>query len=504
MPFGKRSELLPGDYLATSEFPTTPSRLMPLPRTRLGKIQRHLLIERFEKAKRAGEKIIEVGAMAVEEMSGEDRAILENAAAESSWELLARRYPGKRLTPDTSPQFDLGIDSLEWLNLTLEIAESSGVELTDEAIARIETVRDLLREVTEAGEGQGIDPVAQPYEILDANQKRWLKPLGPIANLTARFVYAFDRLLMRLLFHLHVEGLENLPKDEPWVLIPNHVSYLDPIAVAAVLKWNQLRETYWAGSSGIFSTNVIMRFLSWLGRILPVESTRAARTGLALGAIILNDKKNLVWFPEGGLSPTGNLQPFKPGIGMLLERFPRDAIPVFVSGSYEAVAYSARDFLASDRFACSLASLAVRRSSCARAAGKSRTKRLRMRSRKRLLRSDYRRFARSTDRHPSVRLSHDADCRNAIERSSISQLRRSLALNGLQFRKDIELLRCDFHSAASHSRSSKTLLSLRGDAVIAHCSLGLRSGRLRGASIPQRAITAVRSKVFREASPIGR
>ena len=31
--------------------------------------------------------------MAVEEMSGEDRALLENAAAQSCWELLARRYP---------------------------------------------------------------------------------------------------------------------------------------------------------------------------------------------------------------------------------------------------------------------------------------------------------------------------------------------------------------------------------------------------------------------------
>ena len=168
---------------------------MRLPRTRLGKIQRHRLAQRFETAKRGDEKIVEVGPMAVEEMSGEDRALLEDAAAQSCWELLARRYPGKRLTPDTSLQFDLAVDSLEWLNLTLEIAESSGVEVTEEAIARIDTVRDLLREVIEASEGQGIDPLAQPYEILDPNQKRWLEPLGPVVNLTARFLYAFGRVL---------------------------------------------------------------------------------------------------------------------------------------------------------------------------------------------------------------------------------------------------------------------------------------------------------------------
>src|SRR5437762_11446978 len=102
--------------------------------------------------------------MDVDEMSGEDRALLEDSAAQSVWELLAQRYRGKRLTPDTSPQFDLGIDSLEWLNLTLEIGEASGVELTDDAIAGIETVRDLLREVTEGGEGKALDPLARSEE----------------------------------------------------------------------------------------------------------------------------------------------------------------------------------------------------------------------------------------------------------------------------------------------------------------------------------------------------
>src|SRR5262249_11532196 len=239
------------------------------------------------------------------EMSGEDRGLLEDSAAQSVWELLARRYRDKRLTPDTSPQLDLGIDSLEWLNLTLEIAESSGVELTDEAIARVETVRDLLREVTEASEGEAADPVANPDGALAEKQKRWLEPLGPLANATARFLYAVNRPLMRLLFRLHAEGLEHLPQDRQWVLTPSHASYRDPFAIAAILDWNQLRKTYWAGWTGVAFANPLMRFLSRLGKILPVEPERAARSSLAFGAKILKNKKNLVWFPEGGLSVSG-------------------------------------------------------------------------------------------------------------------------------------------------------------------------------------------------------
>jgi len=316
------------DYVITAD---------ALPRTQLGKIQRHRLAERYEQAKEGGEKAAAAGPMNVDEMSGEDRTLLEDSAAQSVWELLAKRYSGKRLTPDTSLQFDLAVDSLEWLNLTFEISESSGVELTEEAIARIETVRDLLREVAEGGEGEAVDPLVHPDEVLDEKQKRWLEPLGPVAAGTARFLYAVNRVLMRLLFRLRATGLENLPKDRQWILTPNHVSYLDPFAIAAVLGWKHLRNTYWAGWTGVAFRNPVMRFLSWLGKILPVEPIRAARSSLAFGAIILKNKQNLVWFPEGERSASGKLQDFKPGIGMLLEHFPACVIPVFVHGTREAL-----------------------------------------------------------------------------------------------------------------------------------------------------------------------
>ena len=60
-----------------------------------------------------------VGPVASEEMSGEDRALLEDPTALGVWKLLAERYPDRRLAPETSTQLDLTIDSLGWVNLTL-------------------------------------------------------------------------------------------------------------------------------------------------------------------------------------------------------------------------------------------------------------------------------------------------------------------------------------------------------------------------------------------------
>jgi long-chain acyl-CoA synthetase len=202
----------------------------PLPRTRLGKISRHLLEERFEAAKR-GEKAPEkekAGPIRPEEMSPDDRVLLEEPAARETWKLLAKRYPDQRLTPDANPQLDLGLDSMEWLNLTLEIRQRAGVELSEEAIGRVESVRDLLQEVSEAGKGAHppADPVREPEEVLSKEQKRWLEPVGPFGLAVGWLLNKFNRLIVRGLFRLEIRGAR-LPERGPFVIAANHVSFLD-------------------------------------------------------------------------------------------------------------------------------------------------------------------------------------------------------------------------------------------------------------------------------------
>jgi long-chain acyl-CoA synthetase len=51
----------------------------------------------------------------------------------------------------------------------------------------------------------------------------------------------------------------------------------------------------------------------------------------------LKRKGCLIWFPEGERSPTGKLLPFRPGIGLLLARFPRPVVPVSIRGTREAL-----------------------------------------------------------------------------------------------------------------------------------------------------------------------
>lgn len=323
------------DYAVTRE---------PLEYTQLGKLRRHVLQERYERARSGEEGSGEAaGPISPEEMSEEDRELLGDPVAGPTWDLLARRYPDVRLIPDTSLQLDLGVDSMEWVNLTLEIGRRTGVELDETAIERIETVRDFLREVAGGSGGAGsggagwTSPLESPEEALGEDQRRWLEPLGPGEAVLARGLYQLNRETARRLFGLEVEGAGNLPEEGPFVIAPNHVSYLDSFALAAALGYRRLRGAYWGGWTGAAFGNPATRYVSRLARVVPVDPDRAGVSSLAFAAAVLQRGEALIWYPEGERSPTGRLQAFRPGLGLVLVHHRVPVVPVFIRGTEEAM-----------------------------------------------------------------------------------------------------------------------------------------------------------------------
>lgn len=320
----------------------------PLPRTRLGKIQRHKLKELFEERKRrTGQLAGAAEPIAIESMGPEDRQLLEDPVALRTWTWLAERFPSVRLTPDTNMSLELGLDSLEWMTLTLELHDRVSVDLSEEAVARIATVRDLLREAIEAEQisGAGEDPVTQlkhPETLLDLQQQRWLAERTPLARGLGSFLFALDRLLFRTCFSFEVHGIDRLPPKGPCVLAPNHVSLLDAPAIMAALPSDRLHRTNWGGWTGIMLKNPFMRLVSRATRVLPIDQSSRPLANLAMGAAALARGDNLVWFPEGDRSRDGTLRPFQPGIGLILTAHPVPVVPVIIEGTFAALPRGAR------------------------------------------------------------------------------------------------------------------------------------------------------------------
>jgi len=319
-----------GDFVLTGR---------PLPRTRLGKIKRHELERRFGSALESGGAETRLAPLELGEMSADDQELVGRHPAREVWDLLARRYAERGLTPDTHLQVDLGVDSLAWVNLTIEIGQRTGVELGDEAIGRIETVRDLLREVNEAAGriDQAADPLADPERRLDTAHRRWLQPRGWLVHIAARVLYALNWILIRGLFRLRITGREKVPSDGPVMLVCNHNSYLDPFIIAATLPPGRLDGFYWAGWTGAAFANRLTRFVSRAAQVIPVDPRYGVRASLALAAAVLERDHGLIWFPEGRRSATGQLEPFRPGIGVLLARYPIPVVPAVIHGTHEAM-----------------------------------------------------------------------------------------------------------------------------------------------------------------------
>lgn len=292
-----------------------------LPRTALGKLRRHLLPDLYRHARTGGPQTPPA------QTSEADIPLIESPLGRRVWRWLRDRFPGVELNLETSPQLDLGIDSLAWVGLGIEMEERFGIRMTEDRIARIVTVRDLLREaVAAAGESPSDRPAA----------KEELPRRGMAVFLLAILACLFNRAIMHLLFQVRIDGVERLPRTGPLVIAPNHTSYLDPLAVAAALPLALLPNTYYAGWTGMMFKGPVGRLFSRIANVIPVDPDRTAMHSIALAQEVLSRGGILVWFPEGIRSLSGTLQPLMPGVGALLEMTGARVVPVHIGGSFEA------------------------------------------------------------------------------------------------------------------------------------------------------------------------
>mgnify|MGYP005821954215 CR=1 FL=1 len=298
-----------------------------LPRTRLGKYQRFRLGDLYERARRGETRPRAVAP------SPEDRGLIAGGPAAEVWKILTERYAERGLSMDASPTLDLGIDSLEWMTLALDVEQRAGVALTEEDLVASETVRDLLGRVGTAAADRATGPAVA---AVSAEDLRWFEPVGTAGRAFGTAAFATNRALMRLLFRVEVEGLEHLPAEGPCVLAANHASDLDPPVMGAALPLDFMRRVYWGGDAQRLHGGPIRRALMRPLHVFPVDE-RTPAAALAMGTEALKRGNALIWFPESWRSPDGEIQRFLPGIGRLLSETGAPVLPVWIDGTFAAM-----------------------------------------------------------------------------------------------------------------------------------------------------------------------
>lgn len=148
-------------------------------------------------------------------------------------------------------------------------------------------------------------------------------------------------LLISLLYRIDKKGLENIPDEGAAVVACNHVSFVD----AVILGGSVRRPIRFVMYHTIFKIP-LLSFIFRTARAIPIapakEDEKLLREALAEVERALANGELIGIFPEGGLTPDGEIQPFKPGIERMIEKSPVPVIPVAVRGLWASM-WSKRD-----------------------------------------------------------------------------------------------------------------------------------------------------------------
>ncbi len=141
------------------------------------------------------------------------------------------------------------------------------------------------------------------------------------------------RWAFSVFLRLRAEGLTNLP-EAPYMLCPNHASFLDGLLVFVVLPSGVLRNLFFIGDRVYFRGPVMSQIARWL-KIVAVGADRGVRSTLRLAAEGLSRGMILCVFPEGERSIDGKLKIFRGGPSIVATQFGVPVVPVAIRGTYE-------------------------------------------------------------------------------------------------------------------------------------------------------------------------
>lgn len=316
----------------------------PLPRTPSRKLMRYKVVSN-EANRNASQS--ESNGSQYRTLDG-DETLQATEASRRTLEIIRRESRLDRdIHLDMNLELDLGFDSLQRIELLAQVEPAVGLSLGDDVASQIFTVRDLLQTIRrriEEGEKVNGKPPAPARvtwkEIIasaatDDMAEKYIIAPTPFSRIIHFMALCLIYAIARILFRVKVRGLENLPRERPFLICPNHQGYLDGPLVSSVLPYRVIKYMFTLGFTPFFSGG----FKDWIARtsrVVPVDADTNLGRAMRIAAIGLKAKQNLLIFPEGGLTCDGELQTFKKGVGILARELNVPIVPVAIDGSFDA------------------------------------------------------------------------------------------------------------------------------------------------------------------------
>jgi 1-acyl-sn-glycerol-3-phosphate acyltransferase len=138
-------------------------------------------------------------------------------------------------------------------------------------------------------------------------------------------------LLIHSAYRLRKEGLRNIPAQGAAVVVCNHVSFVDALVISAACP----RPIVFVMDHRIFKMPVLS-FVFRTGKAIPIaparEDPKLLDEAYDRVAKALAEGELVGIFPEGRITDTGELYPFRGGVARIVERTPVPVIPMALKG----------------------------------------------------------------------------------------------------------------------------------------------------------------------------
>jgi len=313
----------------------------PLPKTALGKIKRYEVKSRYENLISQKQEAVTKKEVTLPE----DKEMLKDKLTQQILDCLK-----KELKKDVSLydhlEFDLGVDSLTRVNLQMCLQNLLNLDIPDEIMASVYTVKELISELKKLSSPETIKvkkktEIMKWEEILKINpDQEIMKKIQLKANLLERCIIFIGILLVKLLcktvFLLKVSAKENLPPQAPYILCPNHTSFLDGFLIKSALPYSISKNLFFLGFDFKFYHLPLIRNLVKLSGIIPVNPAENLIPAMQVCSLLIKQGKILCIFPEGRRGIEDKPQEFKKGIGILAEELGVTLLPVYIKGALSA------------------------------------------------------------------------------------------------------------------------------------------------------------------------
>jgi long-chain acyl-CoA synthetase len=281
------------------------------------------------------------------------------SAASNVADVVARFAPRREVKGDTTIE-ELGLSSLERVELMMALEEAFDTSIDEMAFASAKTVADLDHLVgrdvgaeqgkparAAAAEGRGGGAAAGP-ETAAFDFPRWNRSLV-VRALRRASLPTWILPLGRLFAWTRVEGLEHLRYLRgPVIFAANHQSHLDTPVIMWALppRWRYrlapamakefFKAHFFPGqhTRRQWFTNSLNYYLSALFfNAFPLPQREAgARQTLRYAGELLGQGYSILIFPEGRRSEEGEIGRFLPGVGMMASRLGVEVVPIRLDG----------------------------------------------------------------------------------------------------------------------------------------------------------------------------